>query len=182
MYINSCMILYYLIFLFFFILLAAANSVYIIGLHSALDYQNLKIELKYKAYLPDGALRIVLNGVVRNIITDETDSIVVHTTDYPKLKISRLNGSNGYVKVFSLKETVDKNHAGLLYLIKQWCQKEFGEWWAKPFVSCVSCMSSVHCSYVFAAVLYALQSDLIWYAAYIPYALLTAGISYLIYR
>jgi len=176
------MIIYALLTLSFFVLLALANSLYIKGLHGALDYENIQVILKYRATVHQGAGYIVLNGKQENILESKEGELSVFTADYPEVKFHKLRKSIIKWEIISIKEIVNLKQSNILYPIKKWFLRTIGDWWSKPFVGCIYCMSSIHSTYIFFPVLAALQCDIWAYFAYPLYIALTSGISYLIYK
>lgn len=70
----------------------------------------------------------------------------------------------------------------LLWRLREKSIRAFGEFWAKPLFGCVTCMSSVHSTYILAAYIGLAGHDWIWLLAWPLYAVTVAGVVKLINR
>jgi len=56
----------------------------------------------------------------------------------------------------------------IFWKVRFWFLKNLGEFWAKPFVTCPTCMASVHSTYVYWLFMPFTIHSLILYVIYIP--------------
>lgn len=101
----------------------------------------------------------------------------------------KANVPNRITKKNISKEFVDKEYSQILWQVRFYILKIFGFKWAKPLITCPTCMSSFHSTYFYWLIVLPYIEYSKWYSApadieyiklciaYIPYILMLAGLN-----
>ncbi len=76
--------------------------------------------------------------------------------------------------------TILQDSKGILWAVKFYTEKTFGEFYSKPLISCVSCMASVHSTYVYWAWVYFTGFEMFHVALYLMYIPALSGLNYIV--